>query len=655
MLARIYGTCLSNHRFSWPTGLASYVDTAVFPTLRGVVAALEAYRGFRHDEFVRAATLAPCDFWIPDPGFVVEFDENQHFTAPRRLALSNYAGSERLGFSAQRWIELCERHNARDRDPPYRDEQRAWYDTLRDLVPPTRGLGPTVRLYARDLAWCSLNPDSAEDRRRFSAIARIARGAAVPSRRAKRKRATSTDFAPRTVPAPGAVPPTSVLRAALVFPRIGTGTVQGVPPSGPGAQEPDVPTLESFRGEAVDFVLFPEGYVAASDRGRIDLLSKLAADLRATLLVGAVEVAANSASRPVEWQILFRLEPNGSRHHQYTKHSTAGGVAFENPDWERDIALQTFELGGVTAGATICHDHYLGLLPRSLAERGARVWVNPSFDNVKANKWSAVLRLRAVENRFFALCTLHDNETKHARTRPFGFSPNGSELRARKAGSAQARPLSDCKEPGAIYIVEPDMDLTGKPLDWSRLPLPAKAATARKSVPRNAVRVAVRDERPMIRGDSGWHMVEEPGIRVETDHGPVYAGVVPDRRMLDAAACFGVVDRARRMKATPIIWNTWNEVPTEAARLALLMMGRAIECCAPVVISDRSGLHELVELSNGFKDPARRPIDTPGETIVDIERAWGLKRAFRIVSRHLRGDMRGRALARYRGLACHTE
>lgn len=44
------------------------------------------------------------------------------------------------------------------------------------------------------------------------------------------------------------------------------------------------------------------------------------------------------------------------------KRSTAGAVAFEHPDWEPHDALPTFELGGVIAGATICHDSYLGLL-----------------------------------------------------------------------------------------------------------------------------------------------------------------------------------------------------------------------------------------------------------------------------------------------------
>ena len=83
----------------------------------------------------------------------------------------------------------------------------------------------------------------------------------------------------------------------------------------------------------------------------------------------------------------------------YTKHSTAKGVAFEKQDWEPSVVLPTFELAGVTAGATICHDHYLGLLPRFIAGCGAHLWVNPSYENVTDIKWSSILRLRAVENR----------------------------------------------------------------------------------------------------------------------------------------------------------------------------------------------------------------------------------------------------------------
>ena len=633
LLDRIYGTCVRDHRFRWRTGLAAYAGTSIDPVLRDVASVLERYRGHGVGTFVRTRMLAGCDYWVPDPGFIVEFDESQHFTSLRKLALDVYADGHPLGFAAGRWMELCEQHDARDNDPPFRDEQRAWYDTLRDLVPSTKGMQPTVRLYARDRVWCSLDPDSAEDRSRFSDLIRQG---------GSRSRRTTVEILP---PTPSTPRPDSTLRAALVFPEVTAKASNGVPPHGPGAQQPDVPTADRFAGEAVDFVLFPEGYVSASDRERAKSLRKLAADLSAPLLVGAVDTTVDDTRRA--WQVLLRFDPDGSRSRVYVKHSTAGAVAFERPDWEPSSTLPTFELAGATAGATICHDQYLGLLPRALAARGARLWVNPSFDNVKDIKWSSILRLRAVENRFFSLCTLHC-DVNRPRTHPFGFSPDGAELRARQPGSDAARPLSECCEAGSIYVVDLDMTKVGEPLDWSKIPS-ARKPTPRKGKPRKPVSVALRDGRPAVLGDSRRDTADS-NFRVETVHGPVYVGVVPNERILDAGACFRVLDRARQMNCTPIIWNHWERLPTDSARLATLMMGRAIECCAPVVISDADGIHELVELAVGFKIPARRVVEASGEATVDLRYAWGLDNAFNMVTKHLRAGMARRALDRYRSL-----
>ena len=117
LLERIYGTCLPDHRFRWRTGLAPYACTSIDSALRNVAAVLETHRGFGIGDFVRREVLAGCDFWVPDPGFIVEFDESQHFTSPRKLALSVYANEQPLGFSAERWIALCEHHDARDNAP----------------------------------------------------------------------------------------------------------------------------------------------------------------------------------------------------------------------------------------------------------------------------------------------------------------------------------------------------------------------------------------------------------------------------------------------------------------------------------------------------------------------------------------------------------
>ena len=632
LLERIYGICVPNHRFRWPTDLTAYSGTSIYPALRNVASVLENYRGFAVSRFTRCKVLAPCDFWIPNPGFVIEFDESQHFTHPRKLSLSAYPDEQPLGFSAARWVGLCEHHDAKDNHPPYRDEQRAWYDTLRDLVPSHETLHPTARLYARDLKWCSLDPDNSDDRQRFSAL--------LPQRRPPSSRMNVGIRAPTVRTAP-------TVRVAMVFPRLTRKASNGVPPSEPGAQRPVVPTATSFAGETVDFVLFPEGYISSSDAKRSAVLRRLASDLGAPLLVGAIAEDPRATDRAR--QVLLRFEPDGSSSLLYTKHSTAKGVAFEKQDWEPSAMLPTFELAGVNAGATICHDHYLGLLPRFLAGSGARLWVNPSYQNVTDIKWSSILRLRAVENRFFALCTLHCDV--HGReTHPFAFAPDGSELFARPAGSDVSMPLSECREAGTIYIIDLDMAAAEKPLDWSKLPMAGKPKSARNGRPRKPVHVALRGGQPAVLGCSGWSAVHA-GSRIETDHGPVYAEVVPKERILDAAACFRVLDGAKEMGCVPILWNHWDRLPTDSGRLATLMMGRAIECCAPIVVSDRGGIREVVELSNRVKIPARRTTEASGEAIVDAGNAWGLDNAFKIVSKHLPPDMRARALNRYRRLS----
>lgn len=426
----------------------------------------------------------------------------------------------------------------------------------------------------------------------------------------------------RGSPPSGQAAPT--LRAAMILPKLN------------GQQA--VPSADSFAGEDIDFVLFPEAHIGLSDEGPTAQLGKLASDLGAQLLVGALDCDSDG-----EWNILLRFDPDGSMTHIYTKHSTADAVAFGVRGWNPRDWLPTFELGGVRAGATICHDSYLGLLQRRLAKGGARIWVNPSYNDVVDIKWASVLRLRAVENRFFALCTLNSGR---GRTHPFAFSPDGRELRARKAGCRDSRPMSECTEAGAVYVVDLDVSLTGKPLSWPNLPRAGKPKLPRSGKPRKPVRIALRDGRPAVYGTSGW----SAGGTVSTAHGRVHVGVVPSGRILDAASCFSVIDRAKREGCRPIIWNLWESLPTSPERLAALMMGRAIECCSPVVISDRTNIHELVELSNRNKIPARRTIEPSGEAVVDAGYAWGLPNAFNMVTGCLSSDS-GAALDRYRSLA----
>ena len=165
MLRKIYDKVDVNYRFETSTKPEDYEDSAFYTKLKEIFLELQKCKG--HKDFVRTPTLPHCDFFVPNPGFIVEFDESQHFTFPRKISLQNYPQNLRLGFSLTKWVALCDKINAKDNDPPFRDEQRAWYDTLRDFLPELKGLEPTVRLYSKEMQWCSLNPENQKDTSKF--------------------------------------------------------------------------------------------------------------------------------------------------------------------------------------------------------------------------------------------------------------------------------------------------------------------------------------------------------------------------------------------------------------------------------------------------------------------------------------------------------
>ena len=170
LLEKIYGKVERNYKFEVGTRPNEYKDNAHYNKLNEIYDALQKFRGF--EEFIKATSLPNCDFFIPDPGLIVEFDELQHFTLPRKIALERYPNELGLGFNRAKWMAMCSRIHAQDNNPPYRDEQRAWYDTLRNFLPALKNLKPTVRLLARDFEWCSLNPEDASDVERFEALMR---------------------------------------------------------------------------------------------------------------------------------------------------------------------------------------------------------------------------------------------------------------------------------------------------------------------------------------------------------------------------------------------------------------------------------------------------------------------------------------------------
>ena len=160
LLEKIYGQVICEHRFPISTKPEDFREHPRYHVLNEIYTSLQKHRGFT--EFVRAS-FVKVDYFLPEQGMIVEFDESQHFTEPRKIALSHYPSDLEIGFSREEWMKHCDEIDAHDNLPPFRDEQRAWYDTLKDFIPEVKELRPTVRLFARDMVWCNLDPNNAND------------------------------------------------------------------------------------------------------------------------------------------------------------------------------------------------------------------------------------------------------------------------------------------------------------------------------------------------------------------------------------------------------------------------------------------------------------------------------------------------------------
>ena len=155
------------------------------------------------------------------------------------------------------------------------------------------------------------------------------------------------------------------------------------------------------------------------------------------------------------------------------------------------------------------------------------------------------------------------------------------------------------------------------------------------------------DRQPAVFGVSGWQTIDDDGIEIDG----MFIGIVHGDGLLDASRSFRIIELAGRRDCCPVIWNIWEELPTDSSRLVSLMMGRSIECCAPVLLSDVNRIHEHVELANRNKIPVRRFVPASGEVEVDLDYAWGLENAFKMVTNQLNSPaLRRRALDRYKSL-----
>ena len=73
------------------------------------------------------------DFVCESMKLIIEYDEWQHFSEARKISLLKYPKNIELYFDKDLWIKACDDNQAKDSEAN-RDERRAFYDSIRDIV-----------------------------------------------------------------------------------------------------------------------------------------------------------------------------------------------------------------------------------------------------------------------------------------------------------------------------------------------------------------------------------------------------------------------------------------------------------------------------------------------------------------------------------------
>ena len=147
LLKQRFGCVMTEAKFDW---LKVPDRASKDGVLNRIYENLALIRGCKN--FSTSGYSLACDFFIPSKNLIIEYDERQHFTKQRAESLAHYPLDPNLGFDKAKWCEACEKIKAIDNDPEYRDEQRAFYDSVRDILAAHNGM-TLIRIMDGDYDW----------------------------------------------------------------------------------------------------------------------------------------------------------------------------------------------------------------------------------------------------------------------------------------------------------------------------------------------------------------------------------------------------------------------------------------------------------------------------------------------------------------------
>lgn len=353
---------------------------------KNLIVALHNYRGY--DGFARKGYKLKCDFVCDTHKIIFEYDERQHFSHARKIALESYKEAIKLNYDVDKWIKACCDIGAKDNSPFNRDEIRAFYDSVRDIEAANNGY-KLIRIMHGQFDWKS---DEAEEylktllSEKEESICNISR---------KEKVICNTD---------------SNIRRNL---KVGL-YLQNVTEN--DSKEFDN-IIEEISNENIDLLVFPEFcYTSFKDKiGYPDILNQdgyssvkdecLELSKKAKCAIIYNDCDCNGITYSI-YVNAFATE-NETKDCLHIKHTATEYSAF-NMDYYNfyKYNFPIIQLKSVNIGMTICYDCNHALFSRIYGIKGVDLIVNSTGGNVVHSKWYRYNKVRAIENNCYNLCTM---------------------------------------------------------------------------------------------------------------------------------------------------------------------------------------------------------------------------------------------------------
>lgn len=399
--------------------------------------ALSAYRG--NTGFAKKNIPLRCDFVCEGQKLIIEYDERQHFSQARKIALEAYK-SVPLCYDRDLWIKACSDIQAKDGDPANRDEIRAFYDSTRDMEAARNGYR-LIRLMHGQIDF--EQPDAPE---------KLASLLSVPA----------------AIPDTICAEPEKQINLKIAM------YLQTEQHQNKVAFQKAMPIVKAAK---VDILVFPEtcwvpfhsmlehcDIVDKTDINQVfDTCVSFSRDIGSAVVVSSIDrygtifsVFANAAASKEETQCAI-----------YLKHTMTSYSPFEFKNYQ-SVAKTLFTpilFKGCKIGLTICYDCNHALFSRMYGVQSIDIILNSTGGNIIYDKWYKYNQVRAIENHCYTLVTMGgDGEREKVNSYVYGFNRCGKELIPRLINGDDTKTNNVS---GGIYLYDLAQDDGGMGCDTS--------------------------------------------------------------------------------------------------------------------------------------------------------------------------------------------